>query len=354
MFCFFAFKISAFKKQTQLNALTLHSMASPSSSKPVTKKDLILHSNNEQSYIEVCSHHTLSDVRQLILDELDPEQLPHEQFSFRINNIRISEKQELKKLAFHFIENDFKVELVAKRGSKRAAPEDNLEREIKRSRSDESGIVTPNEGKHAEENRQDDSEKTVDKTERENNSMIPIDLDDKFADRKDGAEEDGYLSFSEFTADAEAQNKDEDAEEIEASLGVEHVAAATQSNNGHVDSSKNGANHMEIDDVDKCSGGTNFAKFTTNDVAKEPKTRGEEVEKSDEVVELVMDQNPHKEADEAKGKSNQVLAELKKILHDNPDFCTDDRRNELLEDIKEIAESSTPRTVFGVLGNTGV
>ena len=111
---------------------------------------------------------------------------------------------------------------------------------------------------------------------------------------------------------------------------------------------------MDVNEVKKSGDNTNGAKSGTEaETAEESKTTESEVEKIDE-VEVIMEQNPHKEADEAKEKSKQVLSELKKILQDNPDFCTDLRRNELLDDIKEVADSSTPRTVFGVLGNTGV
>ena len=79
-----------------------------SSIEATSNRDLILHSNGEQNYIEVLPHHTLSDVRQLVLEELDAEQLPSScnneggdpDFSFRVDNIRISEKQEKKKVAF--------------------------------------------------------------------------------------------------------------------------------------------------------------------------------------------------------------------------------------------------------------
>ena len=115
-------------------------MVSPT--KQPSKQDLILHSNNEQNYIEVSSHHTLSDVRILIHQELDIEQLPDEQFSFKLKDIRISEKQELKKLAFDLIERSVKVELVPKRGMKRSLDEDGVDQgEIKRVKSGESGSV---------------------------------------------------------------------------------------------------------------------------------------------------------------------------------------------------------------------
>ena len=43
-----------------------------------------------------------------------------------------------------------------------------------------------------------------------------------------------------------------------------------------------------------------------------------------------------------------------KWLKENPDFCSENRRKEWLEDINNLLEKSTPQTVFGVLGNTGV
>jgi uncharacterized protein with ATP-grasp and redox domains len=41
------------------------------------------------------------------------------------------------------------------------------------------------------------------------------------------------------------------------------------------------------------------------------------------VVEVVTDKNPYKEVDKAKEKSKQVLSELKKILQNNSNFCTE-------------------------------
>ena len=80
-------------------------MVSPLNKSP-PKQDLYLHSAGEQNYIEVLSTDTLSDVRLRIAEEFDPEQLPEDggQFSFRVDNIRISEKQEARKLAFDLIE----------------------------------------------------------------------------------------------------------------------------------------------------------------------------------------------------------------------------------------------------------
>jgi len=65
--------------------------------------------------------------------------------------------------------------------------------------------------------------------------------------------------------------------------------------------------------------------------------------------------DPHEESNQAKEKSNQVLTQLATILKDNPNFCSEARRKEWLEDVQQLMEKgSGVQTVFGVLGNTGV
>ena len=87
-------------------------------------REFIVNSQGEDGYVEVKSSDTLADVRQLILYEFDHEQLPrklssatHElegddkssstegdvEFAFRVNGIRISAKQEGRKLAFELL-----------------------------------------------------------------------------------------------------------------------------------------------------------------------------------------------------------------------------------------------------------
>jgi hypothetical protein len=350
-------------------------MVSPT--KSPTTKDLILHSNNEQSYIEVSSHHTLSNVCLLILDEFDIEQLPDgktQEFAFRINKIRISEKQEGKKRAFDLIERGVKLELVAKRGVKRLLDEEGLEEEEeeeekkKRAKNEEEGgFVTPYEkdDKDNSEKEQDDvAEKEVGE-----NKMMPLDLDDKFAEKKD--EEEDYFSSSESTipldegADGDAidemaeaadervgdsEGKTADAEEeVFFDTDTDDDEMAEAANEKILDDSKakalsenavnmedemtfgaggdsdkendtlerNDNNTVDIDAIEKASESTTKASGTT---ANEAKRKGKSTEE-----ENGEEQNPHKEADEAK----DILSELKKILQANPDFCTVDRKNAL-------------------------
>lgn len=325
-----------------------------------TTKDLILHSNNEQSYIEVSSHHTLSDVRLLILDELDVEQLPDVQFSFRMDEIRVSEKQEVKKRAFDLIERGVKLELVAKNktnkkeeevvgGVKRVLEEKRELGGSKRLKCDEEGgFVTPHVMRKG---------------------AVVVDLGGKFSEKKE--EKDAAHGVTEATNErvdvSDAKNSDTEEDiSFDADTGVDDEEL-TKADNEKVDDSEDKASsdalvEMEEEfsfDADTGVDSDQEKKIAegnvnnTMDIEVMEKSSSNEVENDDE-LEVVAEHNPHKEADEAKDISKEVLSELKTILEANPDFCTTIRKNELIGDIDEVAESSSPRTVFGVLGNTGV
>ncbi len=79
-----------------------------------TTRELIIHSNGDDGYVEVTNTCTLSKVRQLIIEEFDTEQLPSssEEFAFKINNIRLSQKQEARRNAFDLVERQVKVEII--------------------------------------------------------------------------------------------------------------------------------------------------------------------------------------------------------------------------------------------------
>ena len=150
-----------------------------------SKKDLYIHSAGELNYIDVLHTHTLSDVRRLIAEEFDPEQLPENgnQFSFRVNKIRFSEKQECRKLAFDLIDKGAKIELIPRRGIKRALEEVGGGDELKGKRV-KSGdvIVTPPEAKEGEGLGHDNSVYALGgKREDIARTVEPLNLDDKFA-----------------------------------------------------------------------------------------------------------------------------------------------------------------------------
>jgi hypothetical protein len=76
----------------------------------------------------------------------------------------------------------------------------------------------------------------------------------------------------------------------------------------------------------------------------------------DEEIEVVLDatENPHKEADEAMEKSRTTLQRIETMLEDNKYFCSETRRVDWLQEIQTLRRSDRPQTVIGVLGNTGV
>jgi hypothetical protein len=78
----------------------------------------------------------------------------------------------------------------------------------------------------------------------------------------------------------------------------------------------------------------------------------------DDVVSLGSVVSPLDDANavqqEARDKSIQVLNDLQNLLKDNPLFCSQERREDLSDEIRERLASSAPRVVVGVLGSTGV
>lgn len=362
-------------------------------------KELILRSNNEDNFVEVSSHHNLSHVRQLILEEFDKDQLPsgEEGFAFRVSGIRISEKQEAKKGAFDLIERGVLVELVG-RGVKRAADRE-MEGDSKRMKMEECGFVTPHESRRnndvndVECDEKEDAN-TVAGEHNNNTIMAPVDLDSKFDEKKVPEEEEDYFSSSESTVELDRttldakeaainksvvecggtgkeMNKTVDTEDKDGRAGgtdgagelVENATAQMNESTEKDDAADDvegkstneslmkGHDDQDSMDLDLIEAGDNISNYGESGIAEAEADMSED---KDEEVEVVIEHDPHKEADKAKEKSKHVLSELTKILKDNPDFCSELRRNELLEDIDDIAKKGTPRTVIGVLGNTGV
>jgi hypothetical protein len=282
-----------------------------------------------------------------------------------MDEIRISEKQEVKKRAFDLIERGVKLELVAKDktnkkeeevvgGVKRVMEEKRELEESKRLKCDEEGgFVTPHVMRKG---------------------AVVVDLGGKFSEKKEekddanGAAADGVTDATKERVDVSDAKNSGTEEEIsfDADTGVDDEEL-TKADNEKIDDSEDKASSDAPVDMEEefsfdadtgvdsdqeniiAEGNDN----NTMDIEVMEKSSSNEVENDDE-LEVVAEHNPHKEADEAKDISKEVLSELKTILEANPDFCTTIRKNELIGDIDEVAESSSPRTVFGVLGNTGV
>ena len=370
-------------------------------SSTAAKREFILHSQGEDGYVEVESTHTLSDVRRSVLDEFDPEQLPagggesdadkssasSGEFAFRVNGIRLSAKQESRKNAFELVDQKVRVELVPKKQKKREAEAllDDDEEEshhVKRGRLDGAGAVTPFEPGEGTKNELPNNAAAADEDKKkgeDDNSTIatgsslagsvvaPVQLDKKFA--SDGIHNDGSESYdSEATMNVKMMNKDiiTNADE-KGTAGDEEVTKPDAKNDETADPELVKKVSMELEE-DTAAGRKDIAvddviKDIDNSlIGKKPDTLDDDIDNgfgnNDDVLEVTNEEevsnDPHKESNIAKGKSNQVLAQLSTILRENPNFCSEPRRKEWLNDIQSLAEKSSPQTVFGVLGNTGV
>ena len=65
---------------------------------------MVVVSGKIRGSIDVEEHHTMQDVRTLIMDEFDDDMLPSGKFVFHVNGVRLSSKQEPRKLAWDMIQ----------------------------------------------------------------------------------------------------------------------------------------------------------------------------------------------------------------------------------------------------------
>jgi hypothetical protein len=289
-------------------------------------KELIVTSLGEDSYVDVHENDTLLQVRALILEELDEEQLPAKDFSFKVNGIRISSKQEGRKVVFDLLAKNAKIELVTK-SIKQPAEQSSLEEEPESNkRAKTSSYVTPK-----EVNEESIGPQKAPPAKQPLEKPSPVSLDSRLAndnaDQTDANDDDNYMP----------QADNDSGERIEHRVSVDSVEeqehTETESSKGH------DSNVLSETSIEK----------TSDDLEEDAKN-----DSSHDDIQMFEADNPYKESNEAKEKSNHVLERLKALLQDNPLFCSDTRRQEWLHKIQNLKKKSTPQTVFGVLGNTGV
>ena len=395
-------------------------------------KEFIITSNGEACFVEVTSTSDLCDVRQLIIDEFDPEQLPSlsEQFAFKINGIRQSQKQEKRKNAFELLERGATVEIIPTRVN-----HDERKRKIvnerdlcandddnsisgnskKKMKVDPSCAVTPfqssslsssSDNKKATANTSTtgtiDTSKSssvglstnldkkvfssnINYDQENNNSDSDANDEMDLGNERDNNNNDktmtsGRQDFNggDFVA-GDSDNDDDDNKELflhgiekegrENNDGIlkyfvktvaEQVCSVMKSPLTKTKHQKDEEDEATEDGSEKeatsAAPGLDSAVSSDDDLLQDIE-KDESAEMGNEVVSdalITEEGNPHKEADEAKEKSRQVLKELTDMLNNNPNFCSEARKDDWLEEINQLTKKSSPQTVFGVLGNTGV
>lgn len=292
----------------------------------VATKDFIVTSMGEEGYVEVKETDTLIQVRSLILDEFDEDQLPAREFTFKMNGIRISSKQEGRKLAFELLSKQAKVELVPKIVLKRKADLP-LEEPDSLKRAKTSSLVTPTEGTRKEK---DEQEQQI-----HQNGLLykpsPLVLDQMLSDENDNNQDhtDDNVNISDNFSDE---------------INIESTTVEKHNSYTLTTPSKDNAEY----------GGNQVESDILVSSAVSPYDHEKDQPDQSDDIQIMTEESPHKEADEARRKSNQVLGQLRTMLQANPPFCAEPRRQEWLKEIQDLQEQTTPQTVFGVLGNTGV
>ena len=390
--------------------------------------------------MEVTSTDTLSDVRGYILEDFDDEQLPSssssssneqdegtndkgsedgvkkgntDEFSFKVNGIRVSAKQEARKNAFDLLDRNVSVEIVSKQppNKKRGVSsldegegENNEIVSAKRTKMDgEFGHVTPfdsvstsvttskseeqldgedemlddNDKKGEEKNKDDNNNNNNDVDDSstiatgDSSTLDPVQLDGKFAtgdgddkkrkeevapnnDKNDTKDDDSDATM-ELQLAMNSSNNDKKNGQLKKSDMDMELEGGDFENDGSIDIELEGDEDLMTTDKKKPAKAADNLNDDIDDIGtsfSNNDDNGDIFEVSNNEEEPPND--PHKESNIAKQKSKQVLKQLSTILTDNKDFCSDNRRKEWLDDVNTLLDKSNPQTVFGVLGNTGV
>ena len=417
-------------------------------------KEFIIQSNDEAGFVEVTSTSTLSEVRQLIIEEFDTEQLPSqsEEFAFKVNGVRQSQKQEARKNAFELLELQATVEIIPRvnnndrkrkidgadlpvganetndsiSGSKKKLKVDSCAVTPFQSSSSSSGdskgaaakdkrdsgkgnatgsgdtsttgtmdtasigptdldkkkFSTSNDDEEKKNSGLDanemdvDNEKDDDKTMSDSQHFDKDKIINEFTTEETSGNDDDH-DDDDINAGAQAKNREDDDSNDDNELlndvekdgrkkspgilnyfaktvaeGVSSVMKSTMT------SSKDNEDEATEDGAEKQT--TSASQNTDADISDDELMQDIEKDASAEMGDeaasdaLAAELNPHKEADEAKEKSRQVLKELTDMLNNNKNFCSEARKDDWLEEINQLTKKSSPQTVFGVLGNTGV
>jgi hypothetical protein len=321
-------------------------------------EELIVHSQGEDGFVEVTPKDTLSQVRLRILEDLDEEQLPAKEFSFKVNGIRISAKQEARKLAFDLLAKQAKIELVPKRNTRKMDQAEMFEHNDhpKRAKTTRTSFITPT----------DEPTQTL-----QANKPIPIQLDQKLSeqDEDDNKEASGMALETPAETNAKAppesfqwpdggDNEPPPLDRASADVSVPSDSHKHPFSSPMTDSREDTSEKVTRNGAPKESSPVSLTNETKDLSAAIDAETVDFVDTNDsgddDIEQVLMESNLHQDAEMAQGKSREVLERLATLFHENPIVCSDARRKEWQQEIQELEERNTPQTIFGVLGNTGV
>ena len=262
---------------------------------------------------------TLFDVRSLLLEEFDDDQLPmgvkngSVDFYFEIAGVRLSTSQEKKKIPMQITDQ---VKLVPKPKRRKVVAKETTApvAEIK-------AVLVSGDKKAQQE--EEPEPKPEQEKEKEQEIVVAMEIDEM---------------------ELPKSNTQQDQKKKEKKVSPKKQAAITLSSDDDDDE----------DDVMMEQKKKNIEEMDDEDDEDEDDEDDEDVMEVDGSTPATAATDPHFKQNQASTSCNKVLTNVQKIVKENPLLTNEERRNEWLNQITEIRSRGIPKTVVGVLGNTGV
>jgi len=296
----------------------------------MAERDLLVQTPSCKGYVTIKETDTLQEVRQLILEDFDSDMIGDDKdFCFQVESVRISRKQETRKRVWDCREVDIYPK-KRRRISAESLPDDTpkADRTETTSNAEESVHVSP----------EDSERKTAVAKD------IIIHSDDEDAEEQEKIDEEEARPSTEEKAASDADDfclpaiYDDDSED---SSIIDHSTRIAEASTLDGDESDAAPVHAEEE--------------APSAAADPPSPTPPRQRDSDPAVPTVVAANEeHQKFDAAIEDSCDTLRKLDTLLTENPLFCSQQRRLDWQAEIKESLQQSAPRTVVGVLGNTGV
>ena len=270
---------------------------------------------------------TLFDARALLLEEFDDDQLPMGvkngtvDFYFEIAGVRLSTSQEKKKIPMQMTDQ---VKLVPKPKRRKVVAKETTApvAEIK-------AVLVSGDKKAQQE--EEPEPKPEQEKEKEQEIVIAMEIDEmelpKSNTQQDEKEKEKTKKGPPKKQAAITLSSDDDDDEDDAIMEQQKK------------------NVEEMDDEED---------EDDEDEDDEDEDEDEDVMEVDGSTPATAATDPHFKQNQASTSCNKVLTNVQKIVKENPLLTNEERRNEWLNQITEIRSRGIPKTVVGVLGNTGV
>jgi hypothetical protein len=335
----------------------------PPSTGAMDSKEFIVESGDCQGSVDIYEHHSLSDVRSLIINEFDDDMLPSSDFYFCCDGIRVSSKQEQRKLAWDLLGRRIAIH-PKKRPSdapvENFAKEDTLQCKDKKQRIMEEAtaeqMMEKSDGAARNRNVPDNATFNDCATPEVRDASFKEGPMDNEGEHLAGMHVDAGgvnvepVDSRMYDNDGSAFNSDDDADDDD---------IANPPNDDFDDSADTESHVFEDDkDVDAPSDEDRVINVTPTELPKmAARPVASNLEQDDDeslVAETIPENNRHEVLDQALEKSCYVLREIESLLVENPFFCSGGRRQEWSQEISQSLAKSAPDTIIGCLGSTGV